>query len=114
MPCVMRRAVAVGLAAALLGACENETIQTTVGTAGFQLRATALQVGDTMTVVAGVFYNDGSFVHDTFARYSVTPANVAQIGNVSGILSANAAGVATVTATLRGAVAVDTTVVVAP
>jgi hypothetical protein len=102
------------LLAAFAIACSPETIQTTVGSGGFRLRATALQVGDTMTVDAGVWYHDGTFVRDTFARYAVTPAAVAQIGNVSGMLSANAEGTATITATLRGQITLDTTVAITP
>ena len=112
--CATRRLVALLTALALLGACNPETIQTTVGEGGFRLRSTALQVGDTMTVDAGVWFNDGSFVRDTFARYSVAPTAVAQIDLVSGMMSANAAGVATVSATLRGQITIDTTIVVSP
>ena len=95
-------------------ACSPETIQTTVGEGGFRLRSTTVQVGHTLTIDAGVWFNDGSFVRDTFARYSVSPPAVAQIGNISGILSGTGSGVATVSATLRGQVTIDTTVLVAP
>lgn len=95
-------------------ACSPETIQTTVGEAAFRFRDLNLPVGDTMTVEAGVRYNDGSFVRDTFARFSVTPAAIATIGNVSGLLSATAEGTATISATLRGGVVTDTTVTIVP
>jgi hypothetical protein len=107
------RALALFALLALCGACSTETTRTTVGQGGFRLRTTALQVGDTMTVDAGVWFNDGSFVRDTFARYTVAPVTIAQIDEVSGMLSANAAGIATVMATMRSQVVVDTTIVVA-
>lgn len=108
------RILGAAILAAAAIACSPETIQTTVGTGGFRLRSTILQVGDTMTVDAGVWYNDGTFVRDTFARYAVTPGTIAQIGNVSGILSANGEGTATVTATLRGQIGIDTIVQIRP
>lgn len=110
----LRRALLVGGVVALGAACSPETIQTTVGEGAFQFRSATLQVGDTMTVRAGVRYNDDTFVRDTFARFNVTPGAVATIGNVNGFLSGTAAGTATISATLRGGVVVDTTVTVIP
>lgn len=109
-----RRILFAALVAAIATACNPETIQTTVGSGGFRLRGTTLQVGDTMHVSAGVWFNDGVFVRDTFARYNVTPPALAQIGTVSGILSASAEGVVTVSATLRGQVTIDTTLTIVP
>lgn len=107
-----RRAIAALAAAVALTGCDPETIQTTVGEGGFEARSRALSVGDTMTVRAGVRFNDGTFVRDTFARYSATPSGVATIGATSGLLQANSSGVVTVTATLRNQLAIDTTFVV--
>jgi hypothetical protein len=99
---------------AALAACSPATIHPTVGEGGFRLRPTTVQNGDTLTIDAGVWFNDGSFVRDPVARYSVSPPGVAQIGNISGILTGNGSGVATVSATLRGQVTIDTTVLVEP
>jgi hypothetical protein len=111
---LLLRAAIVATLVVSSAACSPETIQTTVGEGGFRLRSTAVQIGDTLTIDAGVWFNDGSFVRDTFARYTVSPPAVAQIGNISGILSGTGSGVATVSATLRGQVTIDTTVLVQP
>jgi hypothetical protein len=111
---LLRRAAIAAVLVASIVACSPETLQTTVGEGGFRLRSTTVQIGDTLTIDAGVWFNDGSFVRDTFARYSVSPPGVAQIGNISGILTGNGSGVATVSATLRGQVTIDTTVLVEP
>ena len=53
---------ATGLAIALAAACHGDTIQTPpVGHAAIKSRSDSLAVGDTMTLVAGVQYNDGRF-----------------------------------------------------
>jgi hypothetical protein len=65
-----------------------------------------------MTIEGGVRFHDGTFVLDTSARFSASPPSIATIDNMSGLLTAHNAGVATVSAILRGQVTIDTTVVV--
>ena len=108
------RAIRVATAAVLCLACSPETIQTTVGEGVFRLPSTTLRVGDSMTIEGGVRFHDGTFVLDTSARFSASPPSVATIDNMSGLLTAHNAGVATVSAILRGQVTIDTTVMVTP
>ena len=108
----VKRALWVAAVALLCVACDPKTIQTTVGEGGFRFPSTTLRVGETMTIEGGVRFHDGTFVLDTSARFSAAPASVATIDNMSGLLTAHNAGVATVSAILRGQVTIDTTVVV--
>lgn len=111
MPASLRAALVLAAAIVVAG-CDPETIQTTVGEGSFEARSRTVPVGDTMTVRAGVRFNDGTFVRDTFARFTATPTGVATIGTVDGVLLAKSSGVVTITATLRNQLAIDTTFVV--
>jgi hypothetical protein len=117
-----RVAVAVALSAlAALGAlaasgCEGERITSPLGHGVIRLPSTSIRVGESVTVVAGVQYDDGRFVsfaeQGSSVEYRSSDATKLTINSSTGHASAVAPGTVTITAIVPQLTVLDTSVTV--
>lgn len=96
MTAVARCATLIALLAGAL-ACGGEPDSPSTGHAEIASRSTTLSVGDTMTLMPGILYNDGRWLPlDNRARLSVEDTVYANIDTVTRILRGKKPGLAVV------------------
>ena len=86
--------------AALLAACSSETTSSPHAAATLVTSKTALRVGDTMLVKAGLRYEDGRFTEFTNYTVSVVDTNFARVLTGTRIVEAKEFGSAVVRVTI--------------
>jgi hypothetical protein len=117
-----RVAVAVALGAVvaigplIVSGCEGERITSPLGHGVIRLPSTSISVGDSMTVVAGVQFDDGRFVsfvqQGSSVEYRSSDATKLTVHASSGVATAVAPGTVTITAIVPQLTVLDTTVTV--
>ena len=110
----LTRALSIVAALLLASGCEGERIVTAVGHGVIRMPSTSVQVGERMTVVAGVLYDDGRFVPFQNVHYLSSDTTKATIDGATGVVTGVAQGTSTLSAAIPQVATLDTTVTVVP
>jgi hypothetical protein len=103
------------VASIAFAACKGETLTSPVGHGVFVLPTQTLAVGDSMTLWAGVVYNDGRPpVPFNQPTYSVSPAANADVNPLTGKLIARIAGPLGIHVSVTGATQLDSMITITP
>lgn len=103
-------AIAAVAGVPLLAACQGQAVTSPpIGHAVIRARSASLAAGDTMTVQAGVLYNNGTFRPFTGESYMLLDTTFASLDTATRLLRGKSAGSAPVRVTVPHVGMVDST-----